>query len=164
MDRKALKNVPKPDEEKLALFYGREAEMSTVDTVSTVDIMSTVDNKGLSTMPEEPQKKGGNEISTMEQMTTVDKMSTVVNGGLRITASQQSIYQNLYNRSFVLGKDTTSWVGYTELAKETELSLKTVQRAINKLINLQLIRRSDFTNTAKCKGSQYQVTLAKVNS
>lgn len=62
MKRKALKNIPKPDEEKLAIFYGkktapaetpkREPEMSTVDKMSTVVKKTTVDK--MSTVGQEP--------------------------------------------------------------------------------------------------------------
>lgn len=141
MKRKALKNIPKPDEEKLAIFYGKKTESL------------------------EPPKREP-EMSTVDKMTTVDKMSTVASVDLLrdklkllITPSQQTIYLNLYKRSSVLGKDTTDWIGYGELAKESGISLKTVQRAIDKLINAHLIKRIDITNTAEIKGSQYQVIL-----
>ncbi|MFH1309514.1 MAG: helix-turn-helix domain-containing protein [Candidatus Omnitrophota bacterium] len=147
MKRKALKNIPKPDEEKLAIFYAtppkpvetpkRELEMSTVDKMPTVD-----------------------------KKTTVVKMSTVVNEDLLrdklkllITSSQLSVYLSLYKRSSASGKNATNWVGYGELAKEIGISLKTVQRAIDKLISARLIKRTDIINTAEIKGSQYQVLL-----
>jgi len=141
MKRKVLKNVPKPDEEKLAIFYGnppkpletpkREREMSTVDKMPTVDKMSTVVNEDL----------------------LRDKLK------LLITSSQQSVYLSLYKRSSTSDKDATNWVGYGELAKEIGISLKTVQRAIDKLISARLIERTDIINTAEIKGSQYQVLL-----
>ncbi len=141
MKRKALKNIPKPDEEKLAIFYGKKPESS-----------------------ETPKKEF--EMTTVDKMTPVDRVSTVVNEGLLraklrlfITPSQQFVYLNLYKRSFVSGKDTTDWVGYGELAKESGISLKTVQRAIDKLINVRLIKRIDITNTAEIKGSRYKVIL-----
>ena len=147
MKRKALKNIPKPDEEKLAIFYGKKT--APAETPKREPEMSTVDK-----------------MSTVVKKTTVDKMSTVVNEDLLrdklkllITPSQQSIYLNLYKRSSVSGKDTTDWIGYGELAKESGISLKTVQRAIDKLINTHLIKRIDITNTAEIKGSQYQVIL-----
>lgn len=146
MKRKALKNIPKPDEEKLALFYGkktdsleesrREPEMSTVDKLTTVDRMSTVINEDL----------------------LRDKLKSL------ITLSQQSIYLNLYKQSFVCGKDTTDWIGYGELAKKFGISLKTVQRAIEKLINIHLIKRIDIANTAQIKGSKYQLMLSATMS
>ena len=141
MKRKALRNIPKPDEEKLAIFYGKKTEPS-----------------------ETPKREP--EMTTVDKKTTVDRMSTVVNGDLLrdklklfITPSQQAIYLSLYKRSSVSGKDTTDWIGYGELAKESGISLKTVQRAIDKLINARLIKRIDITNTAETKGSQYQVIL-----
>jgi len=154
--RKALKNIPKPDEEKLAIFYGnapeppkREAKMSTVDKMATVDKKTAVDKK-----------------PTVVKKTTAVKMSTVVNEGLLrdkvkllITASQQSVYLSLYKRFSATGKNSTAWVGYGELAKEVGISLKTVQRAIEKLINARLIKRTEIANTAEVKGSQYQVIL-----
>ena len=159
MLRKALKNIPKPDEEKLAIFYGnapepafptkREPEMSTVDKMATVDKKTSVDRK-----------------TTVDKKTAVDKMSTVVNADLLrdkvkllITASQQSIYLSLYKRFSTTGKNVTNWVGYGELAKEVGISPKTVQRAIEKLINARLIKRTEIANTAEIKGSQYQVIL-----
>jgi len=144
MKRKALKNIPKPDEEKLALFYGKKIETPKKEPeMSTVDRMTTVVKK-----------------------TTVDKMSTVVNEDLLrdklkllITPGQQSVYLSLYKRASVSGKDTTDWIGYGELAKEVGISLKTVQRAIDKLIEVRLIKRIDIINTAEIKGSQYLVIL-----
>jgi len=147
MLRKALKNIPKPDEEKLAIFYGnapepaippkRESEMSTVDKMSAVD-----------------------------KKTTVVEMSTVVTADLLrdkvkllITTNQQSVYLSLYKRVSAIGKNVTHWVGYNELAKEIGISQKTVQRAIDKLINTRLIKRTKLANTAEIKGSQYQVIL-----
>ncbi|MFH1621495.1 MAG: helix-turn-helix domain-containing protein [Candidatus Omnitrophota bacterium] len=147
MKRKALKNIPKPDEEKLAIFYGKKTESS--ETPKREPEMSTVDK-----------------MTTVVKKTTVDRMSTVVNEDLLrdklkllITPSQQAIYLSLYKRSSVSGKDTTGWIGYGELAKESGISLKTVQRAIDKLINARLIKRVDIMNTAEIKGSQYQVIL-----
>jgi len=147
MKRKALKNIPKPDEDKLAIFYGKKTEIS--ETPKRKPEMSTVDK-----------------TATVVKKTTVDKMSTVVNEDLLrdklkllITPGQQSVYLSLYKRSSVSGKDTTGWVGYGELAKETGISLKTVQRAIDKLISVRLIKRIDIANTAEIKGSQYQVIL-----
>jgi len=141
MKRKALKNIPKPDEDKLAIFYGKK------------------------TAPTERPKREP-EMSTVDKKTTVDKMSTVVNedllrGKLKqlITPGQQAVYLSLYKRSSGSGKDTTDWIGYGELAKETGISLKTVQRAIDKLISIRLIKRINITNTAEIKGSQYQVIL-----
>ena len=141
MKRKALKNIPKPDEKKLAIFYGENSESS-----------------------ETPKKEP--EMSTVARMPTVDKMSTVVNENLLretlkslITPSQQSVYLSLYKRSSGAGKNATDCIGYGVLAKETGISLKTVQRAIDKLINVRLIERIDITNTAEIKGSQYQVML-----
>jgi len=105
-------------------------------------------------------------MTTVVKKTTVDKMSTVVNEDLLrnklkllITPSQQVIYLSLYKRSSVSDKNTTDWIGYGELAKESRISLKTVQRAIDKLINARLIKRIDITNTAEVKGSRYQVIL-----
>jgi len=141
MKRKALKNIPKPDEEKLAIFYGKKTE------------------------PLESPKKEP-EMSSVVKKTTVDKMSTVVNEDLLrdklkllITQSQQSVYLNLYKQASMAGKDITSWIGYGELAKKAGISLKTVQRAIDKLISIRLIKRIEITNTAEIKGSQYQVIL-----
>lgn len=147
MKRKALKNIPKPDEEKLAIFYGKKTE-------------------SLEPPKREPEMSAVDKMTTVVKKTTVDKMSTVASVDLLrdklkllITPSQQAIYLNLYKRSSVLGKDTTDWIGYGELAKESGISLKTVQRAIDKLINAHLIKRIDITNTAEIKGSQYQVIL-----
>ncbi len=141
MKRKALKNIPKPDEEKLALFYGKK------------------------TAPAETPKREP-EMSTVDKLTTVDKMSTVVNEDLLrdklkllITPGQQVVYLSLYKRASGSGKDTTDWIGYGELAKESGISLKTVQRAVDRLISVSLIKRIDLTNTAEIKGSQYQVIL-----
>ena len=71
MKRKALKNIPKPDEEKLALFYGkkptpaetpkREPEMSTVDKMTTVVKKTTVDK--MSTVVNEPKTDVVNRVS-----------------------------------------------------------------------------------------------------
>jgi len=157
--RKALKNIPKPDEEKLAIFYGnapepaippkREPEMSTVDKMSAVDKKTAVDRK-----------------TTVDKKTTVVEMSTVVNADLLrdkvkllITTNQQSVYLSLYKRASAIGKNVTHWVGYNELAKEIGISQKTVQRSIDKLINTRLIKRTKLANTAEIKGSQYQVIL-----
>ncbi|MFH1798234.1 MAG: helix-turn-helix domain-containing protein [Candidatus Omnitrophota bacterium] len=147
MKRKVLKNVPKPDEEKLAIFYGKKTESTE-------------------TPKREPEMSTADKLTTVDKKTTVDKMSTVVNEDLLrdklkllITPSQQSVYLSLYKRASGSGKDTTEWIGYGELAKESGISLKTVQRAIDKLINASLIKRVDLTNTAKIKGSQYQVIL-----
>ncbi|MBL7131562.1 MAG: helix-turn-helix domain-containing protein [Candidatus Omnitrophica bacterium] len=141
MKRKALKNIPKPDEEKLAIFYGKKA-----------------------TPAETPKREP--EMSTVDKKTTVDKMSTVVNEDLLrdklkllITPGQQAVYLSLYKRASGSGKDTTDWIGYGELAKESGISLKTVQRAVDRLISASLIKRLDLTNTAEIKGSQYQVIL-----
>ena len=149
MKRKALKNIPKPDEEKLAIFYGKKPEL-------------------LETPKREPEMPTVDIMTTVAKKTTVDKMSTVVNEDLLrnnlkllITLSQQSIYLSLYKRAPATDKNTTGWVGYSELAKETGISLKTVQRAIDKLISIRLIKRINITNTAKIKGSQYQVILPK---
>lgn len=135
MKRKVLKNIPKPDEEKLAIFYGKKA-----------------------TPAETPKRE--------PEMSTVDKMSTVVNENLLrdklkllITPGQQAVYLSLYKRASGFGKDTTDWIGYGELAKESGISLKTVQRAVDKLISVHLIKRINLTNTAEVKGSQYQVIL-----
>lgn len=147
MKRKALKNIPKPDEEKLALFYSKKPESS--ETQKKEPEMSTVDK-----------------LTTVVKKTTVDKMSTVVSENslrdklkLLITPGQQSAYLSLYKRASVSGKDTTDWIGYGELAKEAGISLKTVQRAVDKLIDVRLIKRIDITNTAEIKGSRYQVIL-----
>lgn len=149
MKKKALKNIPKPDEDKLAIFYGQAEEkkaenpqqMSTVDKVTTVDKMPT-ENK----------------------TSTVDKMSTVVNEetlrvNLRslITHSQQLIYLALYKRAYKQGQDVTNWTGYNELSKELQVSLKTVQRAIERLIEVKLIERINVSNTAEIKGSKYRI-------
>lgn len=141
MKRKVLKNIPKPDEEKLAIFYGKKVELS--EDFKREPKMSTVDKK-----------------------TTVDKMSTVANESLLkdklkslITPSQQSIYISLYKRSSLCDKNTTDWIGYGRLAKELRISLKTVQRAIDKLIDIHLIKRVDIINTAQTKGSKYQIIL-----
>ena len=147
MKRKALKNIPKPDEDKLAIFYGKKTEISEMPKRKSE--MSAVDK-----------------LTTVVKKTTVDKMSTVVNGDLLrdklkllITPGQQSVYLSLYKRSSIPGKDTTDWIGYGEIAKEVGISLKTVQRAIDKLISVNLIKRVDIINTAEIKGSQYQVIL-----
>jgi len=147
MKRKALKNIPKPDEDKLAIFYGKKTEIS--ETPKRKSEMSAVDK-----------------LTTVVKKTTVDKMSTVVNGDLLrdklkllITPGQQSVYLSLYKRSSIPSKDTTGWIGYGEIAKEAGISLKTVQRAIDKLISVNLIKRVDIINTAEIKGSQYQVIL-----
>ena len=147
MKRKALRNIPKPDEEKLAIFYGKKTEPSE-------------------TPKREPKMSSVDKMTTVVKKTTVDKISTVANEDLLrdklkliITPSQQSVYLSLYKRSSVSDKDTTDWIGYGELAKEAGISLKTVQRAIDKLINVRLIKRIDLTNTAEIKGSQYQVVL-----
>ena len=147
MKRKALKNIPKPDEEKLAIFYGKKT--APAETPKREPEMSTVDK-----------------MSTVVKKTTVDKMSTVVNEDLLrdklkllITPGQQAVYLSLYKRASGSGKDTTEWIGYGELAKESGISLKTVQRAIDKLISASLIKRIDLTNTAEIKGSQYQIIL-----
>ena len=129
MKRKALKNIPKPDEEKLALFYGKKAVPA--ETAKREPEMSTVVNENL----------------------LRDKLK------LLITPGQQAVYLSLYKRAPGSGKDTTDWIGYGELAKETGISLKTVQRAVDRLINASLIKRIDLTNTAEIKGSQYQVIL-----
>ncbi len=141
MKRKALKNIPKPDEEKLALFYGKKTASA-----------------------ETPKREP--EMSTVDKMTTVDKMSTVVNEDLLrdklkllITPGQQAVYLSLYKRASGSGKNTTDWIGYGELAKESGISLKTVQRAVDRLISANLVKRVDLTNTAEIKGSQYQVIL-----
>lgn len=141
MKRKALKNIPKPDEEKLALFYGKK------------------------TAPAETPKREP-KMSTVDKMTTVVKMSTVVNEDLLkdklkllITPGQQAVYLSLYKQASGSGKDTTDWIGYGELSKEAGISLKTVQRAVDKLISVSLLKRINLTNTAEIKGSQYQVIL-----
>jgi len=141
MKRKVLKNIPKPDEEKLAIFYGKK------------------------TAPAEMPKREP-EMSTVGKMTTVDKMSTVVNEDLLrdklkllITPGQQAVYLSLYKRASGSGKDTTDWIGYGELSKEAGISLKTVQRAVDRLISVSLLKRIDLTNTAEIKGSQYQIIL-----
>ena len=142
-----LKNIPRPDEEKLALFYGRKTE--SLEKQKGKPEMSTVDK-----------------MTTVVKKTTVAKVSTVVSEDLLrdklkllITPGQQSVYLSLYKRSSLSGKDTTGWIGYSELAKETGISLKTVQRAIDKLISVCLVKRIDIINTAEIKGSQYQVIL-----
>ena len=147
MKRKALRNIPKPDEEKLAIFYGRKAESS--EAPKREPEMSTVDK-----------------MTTVVKKTTVDKMSTVVNEDLLrdklkllITPGQQAVYLSLYKRASGSGKDTTDWIGYGELAKESGISLKTVQRAVDRLISVSLVKRVNLTNTAEIKGSQYQVIL-----
>jgi len=147
MKRKALKNIPKPDEEKLALFYGKNVESSKPPKREPE--MATVDKK-----------------TTVVKKTTVDRMSTVVNEDLLrdklkllITPCQLSVYLSLYKRSSMSGKDTTNWIGYGELAKEAGISLKTVQRAIDKLISVSLVKRVDIINKAEIKGSQYRVLL-----
>ena len=147
MKRKALKNIPKPDEEKLALFYGKQTQAPEAPKKELK--MSTVDK-----------------LTTVVKKTTVDKMSTVGNEDLLrdklklfITPGQQSVYLSLYKRSSMSGKDTTGWIGYGEIAEEVGISLKTVQRAIDKLISVNLIKRVDIINTAEIKGSQYQVIL-----
>ena len=147
MKRKALKNIPKPDEEKLALFYGKQTQAPEAPKKELK--MSTVDK-----------------LTTVVKKTTVDKMSTVVNEDLLrdklklfITPGHQSVYLSLYKLASMTGKDTTGWIGYGEIAKEVGISLKTVQRAIDKLISVNLIKRVDIINTAEIKGSQYQVIL-----
>jgi DNA-binding MarR family transcriptional regulator len=149
MKRKALKNIPKPDEEKLAIFYGKKT--APAETAKREPEMSTVDK-----------------MTTVVKKTTVDKMSTVVNEDLLrdklkmlITPGQQAVYLSLYKRACGSGKDTTDWIGYGALAKESGISLKTVQRAVDRLISASLIKRVDLTNTAETKGSQYQVILPK---
>lgn len=147
MKRKALKNIPRPDEEKLAIFYGKKAAPAEIPKRKPE--MSTVDK-----------------MTTVVKMTMVDKMSTVVNEDLLrdklkllITPGQQAVYLSLYKRASGSGKDTTDWIGYGELSKEAGISLKTVQRAVDRLISVRLLKRIDLTNTAKVKGSQYQVIL-----
>lgn len=143
--RKALKNIPKPDKDKLALFYGQE------------------DKK-----PEEPLRTSAQEpdVATADRMSTVDKAATVDNEKLLkdaikplLSHGQQSVYMELVNRSRAIGQDVTGWIGYRKMAKETFLSIRTVQRAIEKLLQKRLLERIDFINTAEMKGSKYRVIL-----
>lgn len=143
MKKKALKNIPKPDEDKLAIFYGQAEEKKA----ESPQQMSTVVK-----MP------------TENKTSTVDKMSTVVDEetlriSLRslITHSQQLIYLALYKRACKQGQEVTNWTGYNELSKELQVSLKTVQRAIERLIEVKLIERINVSNTAEIKGSKYRI-------
>jgi predicted transcriptional regulator len=137
MKQKALKNIPKPDQNKLAMFYGQNKqeeekkapEMSTVDNMATVDRMTTVAN-------EEGLKKALKPITTN---------------------SQQQVYLELYKKALESGQDTTGWIGYRTLVKDLEISLKTAQRAIERLIELKLITRVKISNNAKQKGSKYRI-------
>ena len=119
MKRKALKNIPKPDEEKLALFYEKTPDPQKK---STVVKPAPVDTKP-----------------------TVEKMSTVVNEDFLIeklrpltTFSQLFVYLSLYKSALSYGQETTNWVGYGNLSKDLQISTKTVQRAIEKLIDMNL--------------------------
>jgi len=152
MKRKVLKNIPKPDEEKLAIFYGKEGESAKKQPeMSTVDKKMSIVDK---------------EVSTVDIISTMNKISIVLTEDMLrnklkslITHSQQSVYISLYEKSHKFGRMTTDWVGYSELAKALGLSLKTVQRAVDKLITAGLIKRVDIANTAQVKGSKYQVIL-----
>ncbi len=141
MKNKVLKNIPKPDADKLAIFYGRENKMSTVDEVSTVDQKTTVDK-----------------MSTVDKKATATN-ETIINDKLKmsLTHSQQAVYTSLYNRSYTRNQDITDWVGYNELAKELNISSKTVQRSVDKLVLLHFIERVDIINTAQTKGSKYRL-------
>lgn len=141
MKQKVLKNIPKPDENKLAMFYGQNR-------------------------PEGQKQK--QEMSIVDNLTTVDKMTTVVKEeALRtalkqtITNSQQQVYISLYKKASERGQDTTEWIGYGTLAKDLQISLKTVQRAIERLIAAKLIERVKISNSAEIKGSKYRIHQPK---
>jgi len=144
--RKALRNIPKPDEDKLAIFYGRDKKKKAEEH------------------KKEPEKATVAKMSTVDKKTTADKLPTVVNEDLLrdklrsiLSPAQQLIYMNLFKRSIALGQDVTGWVGYGELSNETKASLKTVQRAIGVITKRNLVKKVDFVNTAARKGSKYQV-------
>lgn len=139
--KKALKNIPKPDDEKLAIFYGATKEQkeekpaqSTEVKKSTVEKMSTVDKK-----------------------TTLDKVEAI-REQLRplLTFAQEAVYVELFKRS---QDKVTDWVGYQEIARETNVSTKTVKRSIDEMANKGLIKKVDFSNTKEMKGSKYQLVL-----
>ena len=142
--RKALKNIPKPDENKLAIFYGQNekrtpqkevvatvATKTTVDTVATVDMLSTVANRAILKI----------ELNAL------------------LTPGQQAVYLSLLRQSHEVGQKVTDWIGYRTLAAESKVSLKTVQRAIEMIAKMDLIKKVDFANTAGKKGSKYEVFL-----
>ena len=149
---KVLKNIPKPNADKLALFYGQSPQagkVSTVDKKSTVDKLSTVDK------PATVDKK-----STGDKMSTDDKLSTVDSRRqtktIRISGNPKIVFDSLSRRAQGSRKET-DLIGYSELAKELDISSRTIQRAVEKLINTGLIQRAEFANTADRKGSRYRI-------
>lgn len=120
----------------------------------------------ISTDKKEPEMTTVDNLTTVVNVATVDRMTTVVNEKQLINSiksllipNHQSVYLSLYRRTYFSGCDTTDWVGYNDLIKETKLSRKTIQRAIEKTIQIGLIKRIDLLNTAENKGSKYKVNL-----
>ncbi len=155
--RKALKNVPQPDKDKLAIFYGKpEVPTTKSDQSPTV---ATVDN--LSTTTETPTV---DKSATVESLPTDPKMTTVDNSEpvrnkikTLLTPSQQVVYMTLFNRSHSLNRELTDWIGYSELSNEVNVSYKTIQRLIKNIADMGLIKKVDFANSQEHKGSKYKV-------
>lgn len=137
MRKSALKKIPKPDKDKMAIFYGAKSS----DNPPSKEIVSTVVE---STVDKEFQNKDF----------SIKAMLKVL-----ATHSQQLTYVSLYKRSLEHGHDSTDWIGYRELARENNLSVRTIQRAIEGLISKSLIKKTDFINAAEQKGTKYKVFL-----
>jgi predicted transcriptional regulator len=140
---KALKNIPKMDAEKLAIFYGQTK--------------ATKEEKQKPAQSTEVKKSTVEKMSTVDKKTTLDKVE-VIREQLRplLTFAQEAVYIELFKRS--QGK-VTDWVGYQEIARETKVSTKTVKRSIDEMANKGLIKKVDFSNNREMKGSKYQLFL-----
>jgi len=138
MRKKALKKIPKPDQDKMAIFYGAgpsQEDPPIEKKPSTID-MATVDNTSQNT-----------DFS-------IKTILKILN-----THSQQLVYVSLYKRSHEQNQEITNWTGYRELARENNLSIRTVQRAIDGLQRRTLIEKTAFINAAEQKGTKYKVFL-----
>lgn len=131
------------DAEKLAIFYE--------------PTKTTKEEKQKPAQSTEVKKSTVEKMSTVDKSTTIDKVESI-REQLRplLTFAQEAVYVELFKRS--QGK-VTDWIGYQEIARETNVSTKTVKRSIDEMANKGLIKKVDFSNTREMKGSRYQLFI-----
>lgn len=106
--------------------------------------------------------------STVDKKPAVAKMTMVVDEdtilqkiGAFLTSTPQLVYLRLYRLTSNQGRTITDWLGYTEIARQCNISHRTTQRAIEVLLNKGLIERIEVKNEKDLKGSRYKINLPR---
>lgn len=76
------------------------------------------------------------------------------------TPAEQSVYHRLYRLSHGNGGPLTEPIGFTRLARSCHMSWRTVQTAINRLIQKGHIQVERVYNSRMAKGTVYRVFKA----